>query len=64
MSALPPKADMCSAAKDVCFGPKADIQAFGSHQKKNPGTLPISDNQLIFVTGSTIVMIIPQFLHW
>jgi hypothetical protein len=24
MSALPPKADMCSATKDVCFGPKAD----------------------------------------
>jgi hypothetical protein len=25
MSALPPKADMCSAARDVCFGPIADI---------------------------------------
>ena len=25
MSALPPKADMCSAARDVRFGPKADI---------------------------------------
>ena len=25
MSALPPKADMCSATRDVCFGPKADI---------------------------------------
>jgi len=25
MSALPPKADMCSAVADVCFGPKADI---------------------------------------
>src|SRR5262249_6103946 len=24
MSALPPKADMCSALADVCFGPKAD----------------------------------------
>jgi hypothetical protein len=24
MSALPPKADMCSAARDVCYGPKAD----------------------------------------
>jgi hypothetical protein len=23
MSALPPKADMCSATRDVCFGPKA-----------------------------------------
>jgi len=27
MSALPPKADMCSALADVCFGPKADITA-------------------------------------
>jgi hypothetical protein len=27
MSALPPKADMCSAAGDVRFGPKADIAA-------------------------------------
>src|SRR5262245_64472391 len=25
MSALPPKADMCSATRDVRFGPKADI---------------------------------------
>ena len=24
MSALPPKADMCGAARDVCFGPKVD----------------------------------------
>jgi len=24
MSALPPKADMCGATRDVCFGPKAD----------------------------------------
>ena len=26
MSALPPKADMCGAARDVRFGPKADIR--------------------------------------
>src|SRR6516225_7057005 len=25
MTALPPKADMCSATRDVCFGPIADI---------------------------------------
>jgi len=25
MSALPPKADMCGATRDVRFGPKADI---------------------------------------
>jgi hypothetical protein len=28
MSALPPKADMCSALAHVCFGPIADIVAF------------------------------------
>jgi hypothetical protein len=26
MSALAPKADMCGAARDVRFGPKADIE--------------------------------------
>ena len=25
MSALPPKADMCAATGDVCYGPIADI---------------------------------------
>jgi len=25
MSALPPKADICSATAHVCYGPKADI---------------------------------------
>jgi hypothetical protein len=25
MSALPPKADMCGAIRDICFGPIADI---------------------------------------
>jgi hypothetical protein len=27
MSALPPRADMCSVRGDVCFGPKADTEA-------------------------------------
>jgi hypothetical protein len=27
MSALPPKADMCGATSDVCYGPKADIRS-------------------------------------
>ena len=30
MSALPPKADMCSANRHVCFGPIADIPYFHS----------------------------------
>jgi hypothetical protein len=28
MSGLPPKADMCGALADVCFGPIADIAPF------------------------------------
>jgi hypothetical protein len=31
MSALPPKADMCGAARDVRFGPKADICSALAH---------------------------------
>ena len=31
MSALPPKADMCGATRDVCFGPKADIASLFDH---------------------------------
>jgi len=30
MSALLPKADMCGATRDVCFGPIADIAAHSS----------------------------------
>jgi len=30
MSALPPKADMCGATKDVRYGPKADICRYPS----------------------------------
>src|SRR5262245_1372700 len=32
MSALPPKADMCSATRDVRFGPKADIRFYRSER--------------------------------
>jgi hypothetical protein len=32
MSALPPKADVCSARDDVCFGPKADMATIMSFQ--------------------------------
>jgi len=34
MSALPPKADMCGATTDIRQGPIADIQVFGSRQRK------------------------------
>ena len=33
MSALPPKADMCGAARDVRFGPKADMRLIRSHRQ-------------------------------
>src|SRR5262245_3763477 len=33
MSALPPKADMCSATANVRFGPKADITELGCNQR-------------------------------
>jgi hypothetical protein len=36
MSALPPKADMCSAARDVRFGPIADIGNIGRYEKNGP----------------------------
>jgi hypothetical protein len=35
MSALPPKADMCSATRDVRFGPKADIVSVRRVTKKS-----------------------------
>ncbi len=44
MSALPPKADMCGATRDVCFGPIADMPltriidlGIVILQNKNPG---------------------------
>jgi len=37
MSALPPKADMCSAVVHVHFGPKAVISAFNASRQKKYG---------------------------
>jgi hypothetical protein len=46
MSALPPKADMCSAFIYVCFGPKADIapitRLLVGAQKETPWVVPLS----------------------
>jgi hypothetical protein len=36
MSALPPKADMCSARDHVCYGSKADMCAAISHVRFYP----------------------------
>jgi hypothetical protein len=38
MSALPPKADMCDAARDVRFGSKADICAAKSDVRFTPNS--------------------------
>jgi hypothetical protein len=38
MSALPPKADMCSALDHVCFGPKADM----SYSTPSPANQPFA----------------------
>jgi hypothetical protein len=41
MSALPPKADVCTANADVCFGPQADMHLFnhligaGKYRRRN-----------------------------
>ena len=37
MSALPPKADMCSATRDVCFVPEADISLQLVYRLAAPG---------------------------
>src|SRR5262249_55867932 len=39
MSALPPKADMCSALAHVCYGPEGDI-GVSSVKRKSPEHLP------------------------
>src|SRR5262249_60266541 len=65
MSALPPKADMCSAHAHVCFGPKADITASfdrfvgtGEYCRRNDEAQCLSglevDNQLV----------LGRRLHW
>jgi hypothetical protein len=41
MSALPPKADMCSALAYVCFGPIADIACSEMREAANGGIVQI-----------------------
>ena len=44
MSALPPKADMCSALGHVRLGPKADIRFCGGYFRASPAqTLRVDD---------------------
>src|SRR5262249_47289103 len=46
MSALPPKADMCSALAHVGFGPIADIAPFiRSHRRRGQGPNPESSSR-------------------
>ena len=46
MSALPPKADMCSATRDVRFGPIADIALATPFTIKRPPTEAASHSVL------------------
>src|SRR5262245_38524902 len=48
MSALPPKADMCSALVHVCFGPKADMSDVAA-------TGPKAENQDTSITAGSAV---------
>ena len=60
MSALPPKADMCSAHTDVCFGPKADMcsalanVSFGPKADIGPGNSHRSDFRVAWQPGRHI----------
>src|SRR5262245_37705314 len=42
MSALPPKADMCGATRDVRYGPIADIRLIISVSRSLPRSRPVS----------------------
>src|SRR6476620_474591 len=54
---------MCGAKTDVRFGPKADIQEFGSRRKQSPRTLP---GALLwtFVFQSTRLELCPISVRW
>ena len=56
MPALPPKADMCGATRDVCFGPIADIRERArplSHQKSG-AMLGRSQREISFWLGASL----------
>jgi hypothetical protein len=50
MSALPPKADLCSATSDVRFGPIADIAAF---ERRTESCVRYSEGRRPNVVGFT-----------
>ena len=52
MSALPPKADMCAATKDVCFGPIADILRRENYVRFTPKPDISCDNKRNVGSGS------------
>ena len=45
MSALPPKADMCGATRDVRFGPKADKSALFDHLVGDGKNFPMESSR-------------------
>jgi hypothetical protein len=54
MSALPPKADMCSALAYVRFGPKADINGAGDDTLSDDPK-PIGYDSLVEATGRSLL---------
>jgi hypothetical protein len=59
MSALPPKADMCGATKDVRFGPKADI-----HGVRDPLTERFSLRQELCRIPSIVKLMFSALFGW
>src|SRR4029453_19258986 len=70
MSALPPKADMCSAPSHVCYGPKADILPIHSiTTSARPSSdigkvIPSCLAVLRLITSSTFVILLDRQVGW
>src|SRR5262249_24743431 len=60
MSALHPKADMCGAIADVCFGPKADIATYSitssARARTDGGTVMPSAFAVLRLTTSSYLV--------
>src|SRR5215510_7286332 len=53
MSALPPRADMCSALAHVCYGPKADSCGAAKRRKLFALNVCLADNATVIVVFAT-----------
>src|SRR5262245_44580240 len=66
MSALPPKADMCSALAHVCFGPKADIRPHSIDQFISAAEQRLRHDEAERLGGREVdyKLILGRRLHW